>query len=134
MKKFLVTLVVIAGLLGATVQPTSADYANGENCYDNTWGDVVCAEDWVAEAIWSAANYYGVDGDLLMQVAACENDYLWWPVGPYGEVGIFQFLPDTYYWLSGGYGDPASVWDAAYTAAYGFSQGWAGLWTCYWRI
>lgn len=107
--------------------------AADEVCFDNTWGDVVCAPDWTAEAIWSAADYYGADADTLFALAACENDYDPWAVGPYGEIGIFQFLPDTFYWLTPS-GDIWNTWDQAYTASWAIANGWGWLWTCWDRI
>lgn len=132
-------VLLVAVLVAATVLSTGQARAYSADdewntCYDNGWGYVVCADDEVANAIWSAAADYGVDGDLLMRVAACENDFLWWPVGPYGELGIFQFLPDTFYGITGGAGDPQNVWDAAYAAAWAFANGDAGWWTCYWIV
>lgn len=128
--RFALVGLVLAGSLAALGNGARAD--DGP-CYDDTWGSVVCAPDWIAEAIWSAADYYGADAGTLFALAACENGYDPDAIGPYGEIGIYQFLPDTFAWLDPG-GDIWSVYDQAYTTAWAIVNGWGWLWTCWDRI
>lgn len=108
-------------------------YGGGyDTCWNNTWGDVVCAPDWIAADIAAAADAYGIDYYTMFALAACENNFDPDAVGPYGEIGIYQWLPDTWDWL--GSGDIWSVADQAYATARALAWGYGWLWTCYGRI
>jgi uncharacterized protein YgiM (DUF1202 family) len=92
------------------------------------WGGQVCAPAYIADAIYSAAARYGVGGDRLFNVAACESGFNPGAVGAAGEIGIFQFMRSTYY--AYGSGDIWNVTNQANTAAYMFSIGLSYEWTC----
>lgn len=128
-------LLIIACLCACVVFTQAPSPAGAHpNCYANTWGDVVCADDWIADIVWDAASWYGVDFDWLMMVAACESNFRPETVGPYGEIGLFQFMPSTFTWMAGGSGDIWSTADQAFIASWAFSQGLSGHWTCAWRV
>lgn len=100
-------------------------------CFDNTWGQVICAPQWIADNIANAAAYYGVSYSTLMRLAACESDYVTDLVSWAGAIGVFQFLPDTFYDFSSG--DVWSVHDQAYAAARAISRGYGWYWDCWGR-
>jgi hypothetical protein len=84
--------------------------------------------------IRAAAARWGADPTQLLRVAWCESRYNPSAYNASGASGLFQFMPRT--WAANsvraGYGG-ASVWDpvaSANTAAYMFSIGQAGQWTC----
>jgi hypothetical protein len=84
--------------------------------------------------IRAAAAKWGADPAQLLRVAWCESRYNPSAYNASGASGLFQFMPRT--WAANsvraGYGG-ASVWDpvaSANTAAYMFSIGQAGQWTC----
>jgi soluble lytic murein transglycosylase-like protein len=87
------------------------------------WGYQVCAEPWIAEAIYSAGGAYG---DWMFQVAACESGFNPAAVGPNGEIGLFQFEETTFY-AHGGV-DIWSVYDQSRVAASMFAQGLSWHW------
>lgn len=116
--------------LSRYVDPPSEESAS--YCVDNTWGDYICAPDWIGEAIVAGADAYGVSEWYMLSLAACESnfnpdEYSW-----AGAVGIFQFLPDTFY--SYGSGDIWSVWDQSYVAASMIAAGKSYQWDCSYRI
>lgn len=102
------------------------------SCFDNTWGEVVCAPGWISDAIYSAAAYYGVSSWLMLSIAACESNFDPSTVGWAGEIGIFQWLPSTWDWI--GQGSIWDTWDQAYSTAWALANGYASHWTCYWRV
>lgn len=102
------------------------------SCYANSWGDVVCAEDWVADDVADASAYYGVNYDTLMALAACESNFVVDEVSWAGAIGLFQFLPDTFYDFSDG--DVWSVRDQSYAAANALSRGYGYYWDCWSRV
>jgi hypothetical protein len=84
--------------------------------------------------IRAAAARWGADPTQLLRVAWCESRYNPLAYNASGASGLFQFMPRT--WAANsvraGYGG-ASVFDtvaSANTAAYMFSIGQAGQWTC----
>lgn len=84
--------------------------------------------------IRAAAARWGADPTQLLRVAWCESRYNPSAYNASGASGLFQFMPRT--WAANsvraGYAG-ASVWDpvaSANTAAYMFSIGQAGQWTC----
>lgn len=84
--------------------------------------------------IRAAAARWGADPTQLLRVAWCESRYNPSAYNASGASGLFQFMPRT--WAANsvraGYSG-ASVWDpvaSANTAAYMFSIGQAGQWTC----
>lgn len=128
MRRFLPILFVFFVLFGVVPSKrAAADY--GDACYWNPWGYAPCADENTVAAIQTASNRYSVDYDWLMTIAACESDFVEDLVGPYGEIGTFQFLPSTFYWIKP-YGNIWDVWDQADAAAWAFANGWSWLWTC----
>lgn len=84
--------------------------------------------------IRAAAAKWGADPTQLLRVAWCESRYNPSAYNASGASGLFQFMPRT--WAANsvraGYAG-ASVWDpvaSANVAAYMFSIGQAGQWTC----
>jgi uncharacterized protein YraI len=83
----------------------------------------------ITSIIYDAAARYGVSGDWLLAVAQCESNLVPGAYGAAGEVGIFQFMPSTYY----GYGGQGDIWNPynqADLAASMFAQGLSYHWTC----
>lgn len=103
-----------------------------QTCFPNSWGQVVCAPEWIAETVYAAASYYGVRYYTMMSLAACESNYVTSEYSWAGAIGIFQFLESTFY--SYGSGDVWSVSDQSRVAAYMISIGEIGQWDCSWRI
>ena len=101
-------------------------------CFANTWGQVVCAEQWVANEVYAAANAYGVSFYTLMALAACESNFNYNLVEYSGATGLFQYLPSTWDWI--GMGSIWSVHDQARTTAWAFANGLQSHWVCYYRI
>jgi soluble lytic murein transglycosylase-like protein len=113
--------------------PETGGYAAPSGvCVDSTWNSVDCAPDYIAEAIFSAAAYYGVDPWVLARVAACESHFDPYAVGAAGEIGLFQWFTDE--WAAYGSGDIWNVWDQAYATAWSFANGRASHWVCYGRL
>ena len=86
------------------------------------------AQDWVIQEIYAAGARYGVSGDWLLRVAICESELNPAAVGRNGEIGLFQFMPST--WYAWGGGDIWSVWEQADLAAWAFSAGLSHHWVC----
>lgn len=104
-----------------------------KRCYDTTFRYTACAPDWISQAITSSAARYGVDRDLMMRIAACESSFLPTSVGTVGEIGIFQWRPET--WESSNtVGTIHDTWDQSTNTARFLSVGLGRLWTCYRRI
>jgi soluble lytic murein transglycosylase-like protein len=85
--------------------------------------------DSLTETIYAAANEFGLDGDYLLSVAACESDLDPGAVNEVGYYGLFQFDEPT--WAAYGYG---SIWDpiaqsrtAARLLAAGEAERWLQL-------
>lgn len=88
----------------------------------------------VAQIIESAASRFGVSYGWLLRVANCESHLNPMARNPSGASGLFQFMPQTFahYAAIAGHSG-ASIWDAraqADTAAYMFSIGQSGQWSC----
>ena len=88
----------------------------------------------IESIIRTAAARWGADPTQLLRVAWCESRYNPSAYNASGASGLFQFMPRT--WAANsvraGFGG-ASVWDpvaSANTAAYMFSIGQAGQWSC----
>jgi hypothetical protein len=124
-----VSLNVIRPVVSAPAAPVSS---GAETCFWDTWGSTVCAEQWVADAVWNAAAYYGVSYWTMMTLAACESGFYIYEVSWAGAIGLFQFLPDTFYDFSNG--DVWSVHDQSHAAALAISQGYGWYWDCWERI
>ena len=82
-----------------------------------------------AEAIYAAADHYGVSGDWLVNVMECESGGDPFAVNPdTGDSGLFQFHPQTYYDNGG-----TNLWDPyeqIWVAAHMFSEGQSSQWLC----
>jgi len=88
----------------------------------------------IESIIRAAAARWGADPTQLLRVAWCESRYNPLAYNASGASGLFQFMPRT--WAANsvraGYGG-ASAFDpvaSANTAAFMFSMGQAGQWTC----
>lgn len=82
--------------------------------------------DSITETIYAAAAEFGLDGDYLLSVAACESDLDPGAVNEVGYYGLFQFDEPT--WAAYGYG---SIWDPiaqSRTAARLLAAGEADRW------
>lgn len=80
---------------------------------------------------WAA--HFGANEAQLLRVAQCESKFNLHAHNPSGATGLFQFLPSTWrawYPRAGAGGDIYSANDQARTAAYMFSVGEAGQWSC----
>jgi soluble lytic murein transglycosylase-like protein len=88
----------------------------------------------VVDAIHQAAVTRGVSERYLHAVIWCESRYLPWARGRAGEMGLGQFLPSTWRWMSTQAGwAGASAYDAYAAAdvlAWAMANGYAGHWTC----
>jgi hypothetical protein len=104
-----------------------------KRCYDTTFGYTKCAPKWIDEAITHEAKRYKVDRDLMMQIAACESDFRPTTLGAAGEIGIFQWMPSTWY-TSNTVGDIHDSWNQSTNAAKFIKDGYAYWWTCWRRI
>ena len=88
----------------------------------------------IQSIIIAAANRFGVDPNWLLRIAKCESGFNPNAYNPSGASGLFQFMPATFAANSvrAGFGG-ASIWDpvaSANTAAFMFSIGQSGQWTC----
>ncbi len=84
-----------------------------------------------AVVIKRAARKYGVSASSLIRVMHCESNGNQKAYNPSGASGLFQFMPST--WKGTPYGR-YSIWNGkkqAYAAAWMFSRGRKGEWTCY---
>jgi soluble lytic murein transglycosylase-like protein len=82
--------------------------------------------DSITETIYAAAAEFGLDGDYLLSVAACESNLDPGAVNEVGYYGLFQFDEPT--WVAYGYG---SIWDPiaqSRTAARLLAAGEADRW------
>lgn len=105
---------LIAAAIGAILPRTSAA------AHDTTW---------IVDAIYHAADRYGVSGDWLLSTARCESQLNPDAYNPRtGDCGLFQFNPDT--WRQWGGGDIWSVYDQCDLAAWAFSRGLHTHWCC----
>jgi len=125
-------VVIIATAILVTPLSSSEKVSASEACYPNTWGDVVCAPDWINEAVWEASQFYGASHWELMSVAACESNFDPDTYGPYGEVGLFQWMPETWDWIA--YGDRWDSYDQIWSSAWAFANGYQSHWTCFYRV
>jgi len=114
------------------VAPPPPASTGAATCFGNSWGQTVCAEQWVADEVWNAANTYGVSYSSLMALAACESNFDYGLVEWSGAIGLFQWMPSTWAWL--GSGDIWSVHDQAYSTARAIANGYASHWVCWYRI
>ena len=94
----------------------------------------------VQQMIIDAANKYGLDPNRMLRIAKCESGFrvdavnTGYTAGGGHPSGIFQFIPSTWNNMSNkaGFGG-ASVFDAysnVNVAAWAFSNGRAGEWSC----
>lgn len=113
---------------GWLIASNTAQSVGYESACAWAWGYKYCAPPYIARAIYTASAEYGVSGDWLLQIAACESQFVPSAVGNHGELGLFQFLPSTFY----AYGGESiwDVWDQSYTAARMFSRGLSDHWSC----
>lgn len=88
----------------------------------------------VAGAIHQAAVTYGVSEPWLRRIAYCESRYTPWVTSRGGHMGLFQYAPSTYRWMSAQAGlagtSPYDPWSAAMVTAWALSRGYAGHWAC----
>ena len=86
----------------------------------------------VQEAIIRWANHYGVSSAQLLRVAECESHFD--PNANNGShFGVFQFAPSTFSANAARCGAGTDIWNIenqAKTAAYMFSKGQSGQWSC----
>jgi soluble lytic murein transglycosylase-like protein len=80
------------------------------------------------QAIYDACARYGCDGSWLVSVMYCESGGDPNAVGVHGEIGIFQFMPDTFY--SHGGSDIWNPYDQIEVAAEMFAAGLSYHWLC----
>lgn len=78
--------------------------------------------------IFAAAARHGVSGDWLVQIMYCESQGDPNAVGPHGEIGLFQWMPST--WYAWGGGDIWSPAEQIEMTAWAFGQGLWHHWTC----
>ena len=103
-------------------------------CWDTAFNWTACAEPWIAQAIYEASRYYGVPFWAMMGIASCESAFRPWIVNQSsGVIGLYQFQPSTFYWMSPG-ANIWSVYDQAYTAAKMLARGMSSHFDCAWRI
>jgi soluble lytic murein transglycosylase-like protein len=89
--------------------------------------------DVVHDAIYQAAQRWGVSYYYLVRLSTCESGLRPDAYNPSGASGLFQFMPSTYAMWAARIGETRSVWDAyanANVAAYMIAQGQAYQWTC----
>ncbi len=89
--------------------------------------------DTVHDAIYKAAQHWGVSYWYLVRLATCESGLNPGAYNPSGASGLFQFMPSTYAAYAARIGEGGSLWNAysnANVAAYMISQGQAYQWTC----
>jgi len=88
----------------------------------------------IQSIIIAAANRYGVDPNWLLRIAKCESGFNPNAYNPSGASGLFQFMPATFAANAPRAGFAgASIWDpvaSANTAAFMFSIGQSGQWSC----
>lgn len=71
---------------------------------------------------------------MLSRVVACESEWDNSARGKAGEVGLAQFMPSTWDWMSQTarfYGDIYSEKDQLTLMVWAFNHGYASHWTCY---
>src|SRR5262249_21448583 len=94
--------------------------------------------------IWSAR--YGVNPYYMVRVAECESDLDPAAYNPStGAIGLFQFMPSTFYWLRGNRlnQDPtyvpgdfyetrgvSNMGAQAHVAVWAFAHGYGYMWSC----
>lgn len=115
--RFLVALFSVLVLLAASVQSTKASTYT------------------VPQIIQNAARWHGVNEYTLRRVAWCESSFRPWVTNPSGAMGLFQFMPRTWRWMSwaAGWGGSSAYNPvaAANVAAWAFANGYARHWVCY---
>jgi hypothetical protein len=78
--------------------------------------------------IYEAAAEYGVSGDWMYQIALCESGLDPNALGIHGEVGLFQFMPETFF--ANGGENLWNPWEQAHVAARMLSEGQSYQWLC----
>lgn len=115
------TLVFLAGLLAGMYLSAVAIQGHAQS-----------AE--VADAIHQAAATYGVSEPWLRRIAYCESRYTPWATSRGGHMGLYQYAPGTYRWMSwqAGLGGTSAYdpWAAAMVTAWALAHGYAGHWAC----
>ena len=88
----------------------------------------------VQDAIHQAAINRNVSEAWLRRITWCESRYQPWVTSRGGHMGLAQFAPRTWYWMSaqaGHAGESAyEPYAAADTLAWGLANGFAGHWAC----
>ena len=88
----------------------------------------------VVDAISRASWTHGVSYEWLRSTAWCESRYRPAARGKAGELGLFQFKPGTWVWMSrrAGYAgaSPDDPWAAAMVTAWAFRNGYSTHWSC----
>ncbi len=79
-------------------------------------------------AIYDACARHGCNGGQLIRVAACESGMDPNAVGIHGEIGLYQFMPETYAAYGGT--DIWNPWEQVEVAAHMWSQGLGWHWVC----
>ncbi len=88
----------------------------------------VSAQSGYESAIYDACARYGCDGSTLVRVMYCESGGNPYAVGPNGELGLFQYHPQSH--------NPAGYWAASdpylqiEIAAQDWAAGLGGYWVC----
>lgn len=76
-------------------------------------------------------------GSLIYNIVECESNWKKDAIGKYGEIGLAQFKPKTFNWLSGLSGrklDINSSEDQLWLLEYALERGLGHHWTCYNKI
>jgi hypothetical protein len=84
----------------------------------------------VVSIIYAAAAAYGQSGDDMLRVATCESGLNPYAYNPAGWYGLFQFVPGTFAGTPYGAYDIFDPWANANAAAWMWSVGRRGEWTC----
>lgn len=91
----------------------------------------------VQAAMESASATYGVPYATLRRLALCESRFRPWVDNEQGSgaMGLYQFMPRTWAWMShqAGWGgsSPYDPWAAAHVTAWALSRGYGRHWSCW---
>ena len=104
-----------------------------------SWLTLSCASgnaqsEEVAAAIQEAATTYGVSEAWLRRIAWCESRFTPSVTSRGGHMGLFQYAPRTYAWMSAQAGlagtSPYDPWSAAMVTAWALAHNYASHWSC----
>lgn len=88
----------------------------------------------VAQAIHQAAARHGVSEGWMRRIVWCESRYVPWVTSRGGHMGLAQFAPRTWAWMSRQAGwagaSPYDPWAASDVLAWGLVNGYAHHWSC----